>query len=216
MSHIKAILWDFGGVITSSPFDAFNRYEREHGIPQDFIRSVNETDPDTNAWAQFERSQIGVDEFDRLFQSEAQALGHAIRGRDMLQLLGGDLRPRMVEALKRCGDVFKTACLTNNVRSGQGPAMMRDNARAARSHDVMDLFDLVIESSKEGIRKPSPAFYQLACERLAIEPAEAVFLDDLGVNLKPARAMGMFTIKVVSEDQALEDLAEVTGLQLMA
>ena len=216
MSHIKAILWDFGGVITSSPFDAFNRYEREHGIPQDFIRGVNATDPDTNAWAQFERSRIGVEEFDRLFEREAHALGHAICWRDVLQLLGGDLRPRMVEALKRCGDVFKTACLTNNVRSGQGLAMMRDNARAARSHDVMDLFDLVIESSKEGIRKPSPAFYQLACERLAIEPAEAVFLDDLGVNLKPARAMGMFTIKVVSEDQALEDLAEVTGLELMA
>jgi putative hydrolase of the HAD superfamily len=215
MTQLKAVLWDFGGVITSSPFDAFNRFEREHGIPRNFIRTVNATDPDTNAWARFERSQISVEEFDRMFENEGRALGHAVRGRDVLQLLGGDLRPRMVEALKRCSRVFKTACLTNNVRSGQGPGMMRDNARAKPMQNVMDLFDLVIESSREGIRKPSPAFYQLACERLAIEPAEAVFLDDLGVNLKPARAMGMFTIKVVSEDQALEDLAEVTGLELV-
>ncbi len=215
MTQLKAVLWDFGGVITSSPFDAFNRFEREHGIPRNFIRTVNATDPDTNAWARFERSQISVEEFDRMFENEARALGHGVRGRDVLQLLGGDLRPRMVEALKRCSRVFKTACLTNNVRSGQGPGMMRDNARAKPTQNVMDLFDLVIESSREGIRKPSPAFYQLACERLAIEPAEAVFLDDLGVHLKPARAMGMFTIKGVSEDQALEDLAKVTGLELV-
>lgn len=212
MGKIEAILWDFGGVLTSSPFEAFNRYERERGLPADFIRTVNATNPDANAWARFERSEIGVEEFDAAFLDESSALGHAIAGRDVLLLLGGDLRPRMVDALRRCGEVFKTACLTNNVRSGEGPGMMRSPERASRTQNVMELFDLVIESSKEGIRKPSPAFYALACERLAIEPAQAVFLDDLGVNLKPARAMGMTTIKVVTEEQALVELAAATGL----
>jgi putative hydrolase of the HAD superfamily len=211
---LKAILWDFGGVLTSSPFEAFNRYERERGIPVDFIRSVNAESPDANAWARFERSEIGMEEFDRAFEVETRARGHAIPGRDVLQLLGGDLRPRMVEALRRCSEVFKTACLTNNVRAGEGPGMMSGQARAARTQRVMDLFDMVIESSKEGIRKPNPAFYSLACARLEVAPNEAVFLDDLGMNLKPARAMGMTTIKVVTEEQALEDLAKITGLDL--
>ena len=214
MNSLKAVLWDFGGVLTSSPFEAFNRYEIDRGIPRDFIRSVNAANADTNAWARFERSQISVEQFDAAFQEETLARGHPIAGREVLQLLGGELRPRMVQALKRCGEVFKTACLTNNVSSGQGPGMMRGAERARATHAVMDLFDMVIESSKEGIRKPSPAFYELACERLSIEPAQAVFLDDLGINLKPARAMGMITIKVVTEAQALEDLAAVTGLDL--
>ncbi len=211
---IKAVLWDFGGVLTTSPFDAFNRYEAENGIPLDFIRGLNATNPTTNAWAQFESSQISVDAFDGAFLDESTAAGHPIGGRHVIELLSGELRPRMVDALRACKARFKVACLTNNVKSGEGPGMARSAERAARIEGVMELFAVVIESSKEGIRKPNPQFYLLACEKLAIEPDEAVFLDDLGINLKPARALGMTTIKVETEEQTLRELREAVGIPL--
>ena len=212
MADIRAVLWDFGGVLTTSPFEAFNRYEASAGIPRDFIRRVNATNPDRNAWARLESSQIGVEEFDREFERESRALGHPVPGRAVLELLSGDLRPRMVEALRSCKRRYRVACLTNNVRSGEGPAMARTSERAQASQLVMALFDFVIESSKEGIRKPNPEFYLRACRALEIEPVEAVYLDDLGINLKPARELGMTTIKVVTEDQALEELAALVDL----
>jgi putative hydrolase of the HAD superfamily len=211
---IKAVLWDFGGVLTTSPFEAFNRYEAENGIPLDFIRGINATNPTTNAWAQFESSQISVEVFDGAFRDESSAAGHPIAGRDVIELLSGELRPRMVDALRACKAQFKVACLTNNIKSGEGPGMARSSERAARVESVMGLFDVVIESSKEGIRKPDPQFYLLACKQLAIEPSEAVFLDDLGINLKPARALGMTTIKVESEEQTLRELQNIVGIPL--
>lgn len=210
---IEAVLWDFGGVLTTSPFEAFNRYEAERGLPRDFIRTINATNPDVNAWAQFESSRVGLDEFDALFASEAEAAGHRVPGRDVIALLSGDLRPRMVEVLKRCKQHFRVGCITNNVKSGHGPGMAADGARAARIAEVMGLFDVVVESSIEGIRKPDPRIYRIACERLDVAPWKTVFLDDLGINLKPAKALGMQTIKVVSEEQAIEDLARITGLE---
>jgi putative hydrolase of the HAD superfamily len=211
---ISAILWDFGGVLTSSPFEAFKRFEIEHGMPEDFIRGINATNPDHNAWAQFESSSIDLDEFDQKFADESAAQGHRIQGRQVIELLSGHLRPRMVDALKHCKQNFRVACITNNLKSGAGPAMARDPKRASKMAAVMELFDLVVESSVEGIRKPNPRIYQLTCERLGIAPSEAVYLDDLGVNLKPARALGMHTIKVLSESQAIEDLSSATGLRL--
>lgn len=206
---LKAVLFDFGGVITTSPFEAFNRYERARGLPLDCIRRINAQNPDDNAWACFESSRISPEEFDTAFAEEARKAGFDIRGRDVIALLGGDLRPRMVEMLKRCKERYRVACLTNNVRSGMGAGMVRDPEKAEAIAAVMQLFDLVLESSKEGLRKPDPRFYRLACERLDIAPTEALFLDDLGVNLKSARALGMRTIKVVSEEQALRDLSAV-------
>jgi len=211
---IKAVLWDFGGVLTTSPFEAFNRFEAEHGIPIDFIRGINATNPTTNAWAQFESSRISVEEFDAAFRDESSAAGHPVGGRQVIELLSGELRPRMVNALRACKERFKVACLTNNVKSGEGPGVARSAERAARIEAVMELFDVVIESSKEGIRKPDPQFYLLACEKLAIEPGDAVFLDDLGINLKPARALGMTTIKVETEEQTLRELQTVLGIEL--
>lgn len=211
---IEAVLWDFGGVLTTSPFEAFNRYEAERGLPRDFIRTINATNPDVNAWAQFESSRVDLDRFDALFAEESEAAGHRIPGRDVIALLSGDLRPRMVEVLKRCKRQFRVGCITNNVRSGQGPGMAADAERAARIAEVMGLFDVVVESSVEGIRKPDPRIYQIACERLDVAPWKTVFLDDLGINLKPAKALGMQTIKVISEDQAIEDLARITGIEL--
>lgn len=212
--NIKAVIWDFGGVLTTSPFESFNRFEAEHGIPTDFIRGINATNPDTNAWAQFESSQITLDDFDAKFAEETSAQGHRIAGKRVVELLAGDLRPRMVETLKRCKSSLQVACITNNLKSGKGPGMAADAQRARQMTDVMELFDLVVESSLEGIRKPNPKIYQLTCSRMNIDPTEAVFLDDLGVNLKPARALGMQTIKVIDEAQAIADLAEATGLDL--
>lgn len=209
---IEAVIWDFGGVITTSPFQAFNRYERERGLPHDFIRRINATDPDTNAWALFESDRLGLDEFDELFAQEALAAGHEVRGREVIALLAGDIRPRMVAALERCKQHFRVGCITNNVRAGHGPGMTPDDGTAHQVAAVMSLFDIVIESSREGIRKPDPRIYQLACERLGVNPPATVFLDDLGINLKPARALGMQTIKVENEDQALAELAAITGL----
>jgi putative hydrolase of the HAD superfamily len=209
---IQAVLWDFGGVLTTSPFEAFNRFEQEQGLPTDFIRTINATNPETNAWARFESSQIGIDEFDQAFAEESERAGHRVRGRAVIELLSGDIRPRMVEALQHCKARYRVACITNNVRSGQGPGMARDSERAEAVRAVMDLFDLVVESSVEGVRKPNPRIYEITCERLSVEPQRAVFLDDLGINLKPARELGMKTIKVTSEAQAIEDLAGITGL----
>lgn len=214
MAEFDAILWDFGGVLTTSPFEAFNRYERERGIPADFIRGVNATNPYENAWAQFESSRIGTDEFDEAFLKETTAAGHPIRGKDVLALLSGDVRPRMMAALTTCKQHFRNACLTNNVKTGQGPGMSTDTERATRVSEVMALFDLVVESSIEGVRKPDPRAYEIVLERLGLVPERMLFLDDLGINLKPAAQMGMRTIKVLNEDQALADLSAATGLDL--
>jgi putative hydrolase of the HAD superfamily len=209
---IEAVLWDFGGVLTTSPFEAFNRYETERGLPRDFIRTINATNPETNAWAQFESSQIDLDAFDAAFAEESEAAGHRVPGTDVIALLSGDIRPRMVRILEHCKAHFAVGCITNNVKSGTGPGMARDEAKAARVAEIMALFDLVVQSSVEGIRKPNPRIYELACERLGVAADRTVFLDDLGINLKPARALGMQTIKVLNEAQAIEELLAVTGL----
>ena len=203
---VTAVFWDFGGVLTSSPFEAFNRYERDHGLPNDFIRTINATNPEANAWARFEASQVDLDEFDGLFADESAAQGYRVPGKDVIALLSGDLRPRMVRALKLCKERYPVACITNNVKSGHGPGMAASDERANAVAEVMALFDVVVQSSVEGVRKPDPAIYRLACERVGIEPDGVVYLDDLGINLKPARALGMTTIKVESEEQALEAL----------
>lgn len=211
---IRAVLWDFGGVILSSPFEAFNRYEAERGLPQDFIRRINAVNPHDNAWAKLESSRVSLDEFCRLFEAEALAAGHAIDGREVLGLLSGDIRPEMVAALRKIAGRYKTACLTNNVRTGEGPGMSRTPEQAHQVAEIMQIFDVVVESSKIGVRKPEPKFYQVACEMLAIAPTEAVFLDDLGINLKPAKAMGMRTIKVARPAQAIRELETILGHRL--
>ena len=209
----KAILWDFGGVLTTSPFDSFNDFEREKKIPLDFIRGVNAVNHQDNAWAQLESSLIDAETFDELFFAESHALGHAIRGAEVLSLIGRQtVRPRMVDVLRICKESFMNVCLTNNARTGKGLAMSGSEDYAREVSGVIELFDEVIESSKEGIRKPDRAIYSLACDRMQVDPREVVYLDDLGVNLKPARDMGMSTIKVISESQAISDLSAVVDI----
>jgi len=210
----KAVLWDFGGVITSSPFEAFSRYEQKHNLPKDFIRGINATNPDNNAWAQFESSEISVDDFDEKFAVEAKAKGHEVRGADVLALLSGEIRPEMVHALNVIKANHAIGCITNNVKTGQGPGMSSSKSKASQVADIMSMFEVVIESSKVGMRKPNPKIYELACQKMGIKPVEAVYLDDLGINLKPARALGMTTIKVINADQALDELELHLGIIL--
>jgi putative hydrolase of the HAD superfamily len=210
---IEAVIWDFGGVFTTSPFEAFARYERARGIAVGVIRRINSTNHENNAWARFERSELDLDGFDQAFAAEAAALGHQIPGRDVLPLLAGDFRPEMIEALRRVKTRFKTGCITNNMPPTAASGAAANRALYAR--EIMELFDALIESSKVGIRKPDPRIYAMMCEKLAVKPGACVLLDDLGGNLKPARAMGMTTIKVESAPQAIAELEAATGMKLI-
>jgi putative hydrolase of the HAD superfamily len=218
---IGAVIWDFGGVLTTSPFDSFRHYEQANGLPEGFLRRLNSTNPDTNAWARLERSEVSIDEFADLVEAEAEALGYRIDARAALAALtSGGIRPEMVEAVRRCKQRLRTALLTNNfvgasagtpVPGTERPSPSATAEPTAATGDLLDLFDVVVESSKERVRKPDPAIYELVCERLRVRPDEAVFLDDLGVNLKPARQLGMTTIKVVDPEAALMELESAVG-----
>jgi putative hydrolase of the HAD superfamily len=209
----NTVIFDFGGVITTSPFEAFNRMEAIRGLPKDFVRSVNTRNPNDNAWAKFERAECNAAEFDVLFAAEARVLGHELDGASVIACLSGDIRPAMVTAL----DVLKSkgfalGCITNNVPSGKGAGMAGSDEKAAAIAAVMGRFDHIIESSKAGVRKPDPRIYAMMCEALAVVPSQCIYLDDLGINCKPAAAMGMAAIKVTSGDQALQDLGALLAL----
>lgn len=216
---IEAVLWDFGGVILSSPFEAFQRYEAELGLPRDFIRQVNARNPDHNAWARMERSEIDTGTFAAMFEAEARALGGEaaarLSGHKVLSLISGAVRPEMVEALKRVRERYRIACITNNMPAGHGPSMTRSAESAAQIAQIMALFEHVVESSKLNMRKPDPRIYRHTCELLGVAPQACVYLDDLGINCKPARAMGMRTIKVESAAQALGELQAVLDMPLL-
>lgn len=213
--RFEAVIFDFGGVITASPFEAFNRLEAERGLPQDFVRTVNAANPDTNAWALFERAEIDAATFDALFAAEAAALGHALEGSAVLAVLSGSIRPAMVAALDTlAGAGYRLGCITNNVPSGHGAGMARSGDKADAYEQVFSRFEHVIESSKAGVRKPDPRIYLMMCEKLGLEPAACIYLDDLGINCKPAAQLGMHAIKVTSGEQALADLSAALGLTL--
>ena len=207
------IIFDFGGVITSSPFEAFDRMEAKRGLPKDFVRSVNARNPDNNAWAKFERAECNAAEFDALFAAEARALGHELDGASVIACLSGDIRPEMVAALDMLkANGFALGCITNNVPSGKGAGMAGSDEKAAAIAAVMKRFDHIIESSKAGVRKPDPRIYVMMCDALAVSPSQCVYLDDLGINCKPAAAMGMAAIKVTSGAQALNELGALLAL----
>jgi len=209
-----AVIFDFGGVITASPFEGFARLEAERGLPAGLIRRVNAANPDDNAWAHLERSEIDTAMFDALFAAESEALGHRLSGRAVLSVIAGAVRPEMVAALGTLrGAGYRLGCITNNVLSeeSQPGAALKPSYAAALGH-----FEQVIESARVGLRKPDPRIYALMCERLDVAPEACVYLDDLGMNCKPAAALGMHAIKVTSGAQALAELAAVLGRDLSA
>ena len=215
--RFEAAIFDFGGVFTNSPLENFARFEQARGLPPRFLGGVIKANPETGAFARYERGEIGAARFDELFAAETRAAGFEVRGRELVALLSLALRPEMVEALarvKRAG--LKTGCITNNLPDVGTDTLLGDDPRRAEARRVFALFDHVIESSKAGVRKPEPAIYEMMCAALGVEPERCVFLDDLGVNLKPARAMGMATIKVAVEDAgpAIAELGALVGLDL--
>jgi putative hydrolase of the HAD superfamily len=204
----RAVIFDLGGVVLGSPLHAIAAYERETGIPEGFVnRVVYETAP-TGAWSRLERGELAMDAFFGAFEADCAAAGREIDARTMFGRMAeaSQPRPQMLEAIRRIrAEGLLTAALTNNWASEED----LDGTRALRPH-----FDVFVESSVVGLRKPDPQIYHHACGELGIEPPDAVFLDDIGSNLKSARGLGMETIKVVEPDQALGELETLLGLAL--
>jgi putative hydrolase of the HAD superfamily len=201
---IEAVVFDFGGVIIAAPFAHFAEVEERYGLAPDLLRQVNTRNPDSNAWARFERGDLAVDEFVHLFEEEVRGAGGTIDGHEIVQLLRGvsmaheHANPAMLDAIGTCKRRgIRVGLLTNNT----APL-----ATAPYTEWVFETFDAVVESSEVGLRKPDPGIYELACTELHVEPKNAAMLDDLGINLKPARALGMHTIKVVDPDEAAAEL----------
>jgi putative hydrolase of the HAD superfamily len=212
-SRFSAVLWDFGGVLVTAPFEAFSIFEAEHGLPPDTIRRINSINPDTNAWAQIERNEIDPATFDQLFAEEARSQGWVISGADILGLMAGVVRPRMVEALSCCiAAGLKVGCITNNIAMGAGAGMARTESERVAHAAILAMFDVVIESAKVGLRKPDPRIYELICTKLDVRPEACIYLDDLGINCKGAASIGMTALKVAGDD-VLGPLGNLLGLK---
>ena len=206
--NYKAVIWDFGGVITSSPFEAFNKFELDNNLPKDIIRTINSENPDDNAWAKFERNDIDINEFDTLFSKEADKKGFQISGKQVVKLLSGDIRKPMVDFLLSLKENYKLGCITNNIQNSKDDKVNHLN----QASQVMKIFDHIIESSKVGLRKPDPRIYYMSCDALGVKPEECIYLDDLGINLKPAREIGMTTIKVIDPNEAINEVKKYLQL----
>ena len=204
-----AVFFDFGGVILSSPFEAFEVYEARSNLPLGTLRTINSHNPNSNAWARLERGELSIEEFVLVFQTEAFELGYEVDGMQVLGCLSGEIRPAMVEAVRRCQLEMGTALLTNNFVAAS-PNWSSGGSFAA----LLPLFDVVVESSTAGCRKPERRFYEIALQQMQVEASRVVFLDDLGINLKPARELGMWTIKVEDPDVALQELEDLLGIDL--
>ena len=207
--NYKAVIWDFGGVITSSPFEAFNKFELDNNLPKDIIRTINSENPDDNAWAKFERNDIDLNEFDTLFSKEADKKGFQISGKQVVKLLSGDIRKPMVDFLLSLKENYKLGCITNNIQNGKDDKVNHLN----QASQVMKIFDHIIESSRVGLRKPDPKIYYMSCDALGVRPEECIYLDDLGINLKPARKIGMTTIKVIDPNEAIDEVKKYLQLK---
>jgi len=217
-SQFDAVIWDFGGVLNSSPFEAFADFEMRQGIEPGFIRRVNSHNPDNNAWARLERDELSAEGFDLAFALESEALGHRIAGSEILPLIAGTIRPAMVQALRIISETLKTGCITNNFKAISTLQTQDSKLSFAKLYkrDIMCLFDHVIESAIVGIRKPDPAIYKMMTEALDVDPERCIYLDDLGINLKPARAMGMQTIKVTDPSASIDQLSSLLQIDLRA
>src|SRR4051794_19121591 len=211
---VSAVVFDLGGVLTESPPHAFAAYEAEAGLPEGLIRRLNSTDPDSNAWARHERNELDAAGFRAAFEAEALAAGYRVDAGRVLEALRGDLRPEMVAAVRR----LKEAGLPLGLLSNNVAPMVRTGALG----ELLGLFDAIVESSVEGVRKPEREISRRVLTRLSqavgrpIAAADCAYLDDLGINLKPARALGFRTIKVADPAAALAELSELIGLSLAA
>ena len=206
----EAVLFDLGGVVLTSPFEGFARLEERAGLTPGTLRSFLAERPDGNAWARLERGALSVEEFEELFRAEMAATGRSLAPAAVLQAASGQIRPDMLAALACCHNSFRTGILTNNF-----PDPRPDLAREEVLGRLRPLADIVVESHRVGLRKPDPEIYLLAADLLGVRPERIVYLDDLGRNLKPARALGMHTIKVAEPAAALAELRAILGKPLL-
>ena len=206
----RAVIFDLGGVVFPSPFEAFDEYDHGNGLAKGTLRALIRRSSEEGAWASLERGELTIDEFATALEAEADAAGFRLDARKLMALVGSGLgpRPEMVRAIERIREEgLRTGALTNN---------WQDEDRRSTPHALHDMlpFDAIVESAKEGLRKPDWRIYVLVLARLDVLASEAIFLDDLGMNLKPAREMGMLTIKVGDPAVALAELADALGFPL--
>jgi putative hydrolase of the HAD superfamily len=205
---IKAVIFDLGGVVTDSPIHAITRYERDHGIEHNAINhSIVDAGPG-GAWSRLERGELSLEAFFEPFEADCRGAGLEVDGRRMMEYVAeaGVVRPQMLEAIRRIREHgLKVAALTN----------IWSKPEDTRNDELRELFSAFIESSVVGLRKPDPRIYELVCRELEVEYAEAAFLDDIGRNLKAARALGMVTIKVDDPNAALRELETLLGFELL-
>jgi epoxide hydrolase-like predicted phosphatase len=200
----RAVIFDLGGVVLGSPLHAIAELERDQGIPSGFVNRLVVSSGPAGAWSRLERGELDLESFVTAFDRECAQAGHPISARQLMERIAREAQPRpsMLAAVGRIRERgLRTAALTNNW-AGDGTQTLREH------------FDVFIESSLLGLRKPDPRIYQHACRALGVEAREAVFLDDIGGNLKAARALGMTTIKVSAPEQALGELQAVLGFAL--
>lgn len=215
-----AVIFDLGGVVLGSPLHAINRYELHLGLEKNAINRVAaETAPD-GAWSRLERGELSMDAFYAAFEVDCARSGYTISARTMFEWMAEESlpRPAMLTAIRTIrARGLRVAALTNNWANATDEPDAPDTAEPSDGTRELRLhFDAFIESSVEGMRKPDPRIYELACSRLDVEPVRTVFLDDIGANLKPARALGLTTIKVDEPVSALAALASTLGFQLEA
>ncbi len=209
VAGLTAVVFDLGGVVTGSPLQAIARYERDHGLLPNVINRVVVASGGRGAWARLERGELTVERFILPFEDDCRAHDVEVDGARLMAYIAeaGRPRPQMLEAIRRLVDRgLRVAALTNNWLS---------EAPRPEPHPLRRHFHVFVESSVVGLRKPDPRIYRLVCGDLGVEPAQAAFLDDIGTNLKPARALGMTTIKVDEPGAALRDLGERLGIDLL-
>ncbi len=205
----RAVIFDLGGVVFPSPFEAFDRYDEANGLAPGSVRALIRTSSETGAWAALEKSELTMAEFAAALEAEAATAGFTLDATRLMTSMGSGFgpRPAMARAIERIKEAgLRTAALTNNWATA-------DDRPGVGAHSTL-AFDVVVESAVEGLRKPDPQIYELTLARLDVEATAAVFLDDLGINLKPARALGMTTIKVTHPDIALAELTTTLGFDL--
>ena len=202
---IKTIIFDFGGVITNSPIEGFKNLEKTHGYSKGLITGINMNNPDNNAWARSERGEIEIDTFLSQFEQEALEIGHDINADEILIQLYGSPRPIMIKKIISLSksNKYKLICLTNVLK---GIEKFMPKEREEVVNNIMSYFDKIYESYKIGMRKPEARIYEYIIKDLEINPKETIFLDDLGMNLKTARQLGINTIKVVDPIDAIKTL----------
>ena len=208
-NDFRAVIFDLGGVVFPSPFEAFDAYDHANALEPGTVRALIRVSSEEGAWAALERGELHFDDFALALEAEAVSHGFELDATQLMRGVASGLgpRPQMLTAIERIRAAgLRTAALTNNWATPDGHGSPSGRAQPA--------FDVVVESAVEGLRKPDPRIYELTLERLGVDAREAVFLDDLGINLKPARALGMTTIKVVDTDRALADLETLLGIPL--